>query len=358
MDTAQLDEYREILKTYTPKPPREKNIFSIGGRGHYENPISDVLAFFLDDTEDHKFGRLFIDSLIDCIPDLPDASVNPIINTDFGFTVNREKYTGNNNRIDILIESHNRVVVIENKMYHWLANPLEDYVAYVTENYTAIEEPIFLVLSLCDEKVTGPWKAIKWDHFLDRIQYRMCRNFIQNTDIKWFVILREFMLNIREHIAGGIMDADTVKFVNENYSKITELSKLKQDYIEYVLEKGKDNFNGIGYCQIRTGKYSWEEATALRFYPTPESKTNITIVVNDNGKLWINYYIYYKDKAEADSTINNFKRDNYRSGYEYERGLPVSSFYGDKNTFNSIDEIMKELNEVAKLFRNNIQSIN
>lgn len=33
------------LKGVTLKPI-EKTVFSIGGRGHYENPVSDVLAFF------------------------------------------------------------------------------------------------------------------------------------------------------------------------------------------------------------------------------------------------------------------------------------------------------------------------
>jgi hypothetical protein len=48
MQDEDLKEYEKILETFTPKPPPEKNIFSIGGRSHYENPISDMLAFFID----------------------------------------------------------------------------------------------------------------------------------------------------------------------------------------------------------------------------------------------------------------------------------------------------------------------
>jgi PD-(D/E)XK nuclease superfamily len=46
---------------------REKNIFSLGGRRYYENPMSDLLAFFLDPTEDHGLGDVALGSLAECL---------------------------------------------------------------------------------------------------------------------------------------------------------------------------------------------------------------------------------------------------------------------------------------------------
>jgi hypothetical protein len=45
---------------------KEKNLFSLGGRGHYENPITDLLKFFFDPSEEHNFQDLFLSSLFDC----------------------------------------------------------------------------------------------------------------------------------------------------------------------------------------------------------------------------------------------------------------------------------------------------
>ena len=41
-------DFAELIKEVTKieLPDLEKTIFSIGGRGHYENPTSDILAFY------------------------------------------------------------------------------------------------------------------------------------------------------------------------------------------------------------------------------------------------------------------------------------------------------------------------
>ena len=47
-------DFAELIKEVTKieLPDLEKTIFSIGGRGHYENPTSDILAFY------HKHFRI------------------------------------------------------------------------------------------------------------------------------------------------------------------------------------------------------------------------------------------------------------------------------------------------------------
>lgn len=45
----------------TPAPP-PKSIYDIAGFPNWENVSSNVLAYYLDEKEDHGFGRLFLDS--------------------------------------------------------------------------------------------------------------------------------------------------------------------------------------------------------------------------------------------------------------------------------------------------------
>jgi hypothetical protein len=43
---------------------REKTIFDIGGKGYFENPLTDLLAFYSDPDEEHGFGDILIQELL------------------------------------------------------------------------------------------------------------------------------------------------------------------------------------------------------------------------------------------------------------------------------------------------------
>jgi hypothetical protein len=92
-------------------PRRETNIFSIGSRGYYENPTSDLLAFFLDPRGEHDLGDLLLSCLAELLPDAPQLLqlLEP---------PEREYRTQGQNRIDILLNSSGWVIAIENKLRH------------------------------------------------------------------------------------------------------------------------------------------------------------------------------------------------------------------------------------------------
>ena len=58
-------DFAELIKEVTKieLPDLEKTIFSIGGRGHYENPTSDILAFYLDPEAESTFSFSQLDIL-------------------------------------------------------------------------------------------------------------------------------------------------------------------------------------------------------------------------------------------------------------------------------------------------------
>jgi hypothetical protein len=98
----------------------------IAGYPHYENVCSNILAFYLDPEEVHGLGTLVLDAL---------ARVGSIAAADEGVggnvSVEREVITDNGNRIDILIETDAHAILIENKIYASVENPLKDYAAYL-----------------------------------------------------------------------------------------------------------------------------------------------------------------------------------------------------------------------------------
>ena len=80
-------------------------MFSIGGRGYFENPTTDILAFFCNSEEVHGLNQLVNEALFDVVCNVTsDNRINNI--SDFHSTSEpqREVPTNNRARIDLLIE--------------------------------------------------------------------------------------------------------------------------------------------------------------------------------------------------------------------------------------------------------------
>jgi hypothetical protein len=106
--------------------PRKRTFFDISGVPHDELIISSWYAYFLRVDEDHGLGNLFLQALIMLIGNKKGHSFS--LNE---FVVETEVTTQTRKRIDILIrgigKDEGKFIIIENKIYHWVNNDLEDY---------------------------------------------------------------------------------------------------------------------------------------------------------------------------------------------------------------------------------------
>ena len=120
--TSLLDEFKKVPGRIS----RPQTFMEIGGYPHYENVCSNFLAFFFDPEGPHGLGSLFLNAL---------AGSVGIEGVEGGLegnvSVEREVSTEAGNRIDILIRSDSNAVLIENKIFAAVANPFEDYAAYL-----------------------------------------------------------------------------------------------------------------------------------------------------------------------------------------------------------------------------------
>jgi hypothetical protein len=66
MDIKQLQALIRDFKQI-PQYKRETTLFDIGSRGHFENPMTEVLSFFCDTSEVHDMKDLVISSIINLI---------------------------------------------------------------------------------------------------------------------------------------------------------------------------------------------------------------------------------------------------------------------------------------------------
>ncbi|UKT65824.1 PD-(D/E)XK nuclease family protein [Pedobacter mucosus] len=223
-------EYKEILnKEISKQEKREKNFLDIAGMPHYENVNSNLLQFFFDYTEDHGFKDLFLTSLLELISHKKDLSF-------VDWTIAREVRTINDKRIDLAILStdEDKVIIIENKIYHLLNNDLNDY----WNHYPLIleENKVGIVLSLYS-------LTVKDARYINITHQQLCKrvlknlgDYILNANHKYVVYLKDFIENINTFYMSDTQK-NKLKFYFEHIDKINELSKIKEDATNHILRQ-------------------------------------------------------------------------------------------------------------------------
>ncbi len=178
----------------------------IAGFPHYENVCSNILAFYLNPTNEHGMQDLVLNSLVK----LADKEFN--FYPDETIRITRELQTQNKNRLDLLIETDNFVIGIENKIFHLLHNDLTDYNNTIKAHCLNAKKPICIVLSL--NKLTSKDDLIKIKD----------NNFI---NISYEQMFREIKIGIGTHLSG-----DNLNYVNHLTDFIKSIENLTQKNME------------------------------------------------------------------------------------------------------------------------------
>src|SRR5438876_10656470 len=111
-----LDEFSRIPRL----PQTEQTFMEIARCPHYENVVSNVLAFFLNPENGHGLKAVVLESLLAAAAgkslseaDLDAVNVTREVGTEFG-------------RLDLLVETASLVVGVENKIFADVYNDLGD----------------------------------------------------------------------------------------------------------------------------------------------------------------------------------------------------------------------------------------
>ena len=172
MTKIELEELIEnlALRIRELPPLAPKNFFDITGIRNKEVINSKVLSYFFNVTEEHGLGTLFYDSLIEII-NRKKTDHRPsfdLIHFSADFTIEEEEPTSTateledqKKRIDLLLKGENWAIIIENKLYHDVINPLATYWEHVSDK----QYKIGIILSLFEvgkKKCTVPIKGITY----------------------------------------------------------------------------------------------------------------------------------------------------------------------------------------------------
>lgn len=148
-----------------PSAPRPVNVYDVLQEGWRESRVDMTLQFFLDPNERHGLGSLVIDALLRVLDDA--ATIGPAGKT--ATLLAAEDFSGSDSWeistqtafIDVYAEDAEQgiAVVLENKIGHHLANPLDQYAAHALgkDGISTV-----LVAVLAPERRTAPGGQEMW----------------------------------------------------------------------------------------------------------------------------------------------------------------------------------------------------
>ena len=233
----------KLQRANLDKPKRRATFMEVAGVERREVTISRVLAFFMESEAEHGLGDLWMQSLLAAAAEV-DARFDPKALQTSPASCSTEVVCANascNLRIDVVAESPDLVLGIENKIGASLYNDLATYAGQVRDMADG-RLPLLLTLTLQDEgPATSGWVAgceergvalcnVTYDALFARVK-EGAGNVMLSADREWLGNMRDFMITI-ENLGETKMQFDTelFAFMVENGPEI-ELLKRKMEEV-------------------------------------------------------------------------------------------------------------------------------
>ena len=264
------------LKNLPKAVNREPTFMEIAGYPHFENVCSNILAFYLQPSNNHGLGTLFLDVLA--------TLVNAEIEIDGqAVDVRREELTDNQNRIDLVIESDNYIFGIENKIYADPYNPFCDYSQYL-ESLSGGRQVYKILLSLrsiqpfsqlCD------FYPISYEIFFQTVLAKIGSSFLTVHE-PHTTFLRDFIQTMQNLQQTNTMDLQRLEYFRDNQQNITALLDEVDEFRKDMRMKTQQlrevvTFENTSNCHIESGLWrSSKDLIDVNWY-----------LVKLNDSLWL-----------------------------------------------------------------------
>ena len=215
-----------------------ESIFDVAGYPHYENVCSNILAFYLNPNNEHGLGSLLFSSLMNLAKSDDSCQGN--------FQVYREYSTNKGGRLDLLIETDNQLIGIENKIFHELKNDLNDYSSTIDKlSVQKNLSPVKIVLSIKVNEVDNGFVGITYKNFIAEIRQRLGL-YAGKSSQKWLLYLLDFMSSM-ENFTGKNMELDEIdQFFIKHHERVDDLLNARNKFMSKLYSKVRDLSEIIG----------------------------------------------------------------------------------------------------------------
>jgi PD-(D/E)XK nuclease superfamily len=231
---------------------REPTFMEIAGYPHFENVCSNILAFYLQPSIEHGFGTLFLDVLTTLIDEEIEIDGQDV-------DVRREELTENGKRIDLVIESNNYVVGIENKIFAGLYNDFSEYSTHLDSlsNGRKVCKILLSLRSVQPSPQLCGFHPINYEIFFQNVLAKIGSCFLTANE-SHTTFLRDFMQTMQNLQQPTMLDRQRIEYFRDNQQNITALlneidgfrkdMRMKTEQLKEVV-----TFEDISTCQIESG---------------------------------------------------------------------------------------------------------
>lgn len=206
----------EFQKVKVKKLDKLPTYLEISGKAHKEVVISNILAFFFSSKQPHGLGNLFANCFLTCMGVQTEELADSV-------EVYREVSTAKGKRIDLVIETAAYVLIIENKINHWLHNDLDEYAAHAYRHYK--NKKIFLaVLSMDVQHCHDAFTNVTYQSFLDEVSLRICHLKFDASD-RYYIMLQDFFETLQNLRFKKMINEEIRAFFLKNGEAIAQLKE-------------------------------------------------------------------------------------------------------------------------------------
>lgn len=326
-----LSRFKKLLDEFSQLQPvdvAEMSIFSIGSKSYYENPTTEILAFFFDTNAQHQLGDTALKALLHCLPEKYHE-----LDTALAEIPEREVSTKAGKRIDLLLESNDWVMVLENKIFHQQNNPFNEYEQFIQSEQKVrfgSKQALFVVLSPTGEKPSGDWIGISYSMLISALKAQLAERFISQPIDKWCLLLREFVLHLESLMSQPTVNQQTLDFVLQNLTAIRDIQQTKQQAInEYHHRLQAALQNKLGPDQeVAIRLNTWNGYPALRFALSRWAHTESDVVLFLSGEAGaISFHVYARLRNGVDEKISDsLILQNFTAELGFEGGKKIRTY--------------------------------
>jgi hypothetical protein len=285
----------EAVKALPSGKVREANLFQIGGKGHFENPTTQLLEFFLDPLREHGFGSKVLDTLLLLADKGPGGW-----NTGLSILTQREVVIGDHagksvGRLDLVLESDEWILVLENKIRHQAINDFDAYAEFAKRSGKKF---LLILLSVRLESPPSGWVAIQWSDLHRAVRLRVGLDDASHSFSKWHLFLREFLENVEFEAKGGAwMDKERFDFARSHAGDLLRAQDLFQDFLTEICNQWSNRFAEKCF-EVRSAKPErvWQSRDGVGWRCVPVrfvlSKPDVEVVLKvfSAGGFGLNFY--------------------------------------------------------------------
>ncbi len=366
-----LDRFEALINKFRALDftDRELNLFDVGTRGHFENPTTELLSFFLDSAKSHNLDDSFFRGLQSAI-----AQKNILPNLGVLESVETEVSTQNGKRIDLLVETDTALIVIECKIYHHQNNPFDEYTAFGNEriNKSPQGSKTLVKLVLClSGKVSADltakgWHGLSYNHLVQNIEQALSTAMLNNPYNKWALFAREFLLHLKGLNTMTKINEKEISFLTESLDEFAQLSDyIYNNLMQKVGEQIKLKLNTSDLqdfdCKVKHGKWYYYEPV-IKF-------SNLNWSTGSDIVLWLKadssevaYKINLHIGQQSDELNERFKAliGDAWLDLQPKTWHEVNSYWGISWSFKAFDleavsdqmvELMRHLNDLELNYR-------